>query len=57
MSELTLKPTIEQEYKIILSALEKTNFNKTKAAELLKIDRKTLYNKITRYQKEVLNKN
>lgn len=57
MSDLTLKPSIEQEYKIILATLEKTNFNKTKAAELLKIDRKTLYNKIVRYKKQMVNNN
>jgi len=37
------------EYQIILSALQKVNFNKSKAAELLNIDRKTLYNKLKHY--------
>jgi two-component system response regulator HydG len=38
------------EYQIILNALQKVNFNKSKAAELLKIDRKTLYNKLKHYE-------
>ncbi len=29
-----------------MNVLKEVNFNKTKAAEILKIDRKTLYNKI-----------
>ncbi|WP_316802620.1 sigma-54 dependent transcriptional regulator [Pedobacter nototheniae] len=36
----------EAEYNTILSVLKEVNFNKTKAAKILKIDRKTLYNKI-----------
>ena len=36
----------EAEYDAILSVLMKVNFNKTKAAQILKIDRKTLYNKM-----------
>lgn len=38
------------EYDTIMSVLKDVNFNKTKAAELLKIDRKTLYNKIKGYE-------
>jgi two-component system response regulator HydG len=38
--------TQEAEYSIILSVLKEVNFNKTKAAKILHIDRKTLYNKI-----------
>jgi two-component system, NtrC family, response regulator HydG len=38
------------EYDTIMSVLKEVNFNKTKAAEILKIDRKTLYNKIKIYQ-------
>jgi len=34
------------EYETILRVLREVNFNKTKAAEILKIDRKTLYNKM-----------
>ncbi|MGO4876211.1 sigma-54-dependent transcriptional regulator [Pedobacter psychrotolerans] len=36
----------EAEYDAILNALIKVNFNKTKAAQILNIDRKTLYNKM-----------
>ncbi|MCD2421565.1 sigma-54 dependent transcriptional regulator [Niabella pedocola] len=38
------------EYQVIMSVLQKVNFNKKKAAELLKIDRKTLYNKLKLFQ-------
>ncbi|MGC4234240.1 MAG: sigma-54 dependent transcriptional regulator [Niabella sp.] len=38
------------EYQAIMSVLQKVNFNKKKAAELLKIDRKTLYNKLKLFQ-------
>lgn len=37
----------------ILEALQQTNFNKSKAAQLLQITRKTLYNKINQYQLDV----
>jgi two-component system response regulator HydG len=40
------KAALQAEYEVILSALTKANFNKTKAAEILGIDRKTLYNKV-----------
>jgi two-component system response regulator HydG len=36
----------EAEYDTILKVLREVNFNKTKAAEILQIDRKTLYNKM-----------
>jgi len=36
----------EAEYDAILKVLREVNFNKTKAAKLLNIDRKTLYNKM-----------
>ena len=41
-----------QEREIILSTLEKTRYNKSKAAQILKIDRKTLYNKMKQYKIE-----
>ena len=38
------------EYETIMNVLKQVRFNKTKAAEVLKIDRKTLYNKIRNYE-------
>jgi two-component system response regulator HydG len=37
------------ERNLILDMLEKVNYNKKKAAELLHISRKTLYNKLEKY--------
>ncbi|MEM7382556.1 MAG: helix-turn-helix domain-containing protein, partial [Bacteroidota bacterium] len=34
----------------IIKALKQTNFNKSKAAKLLRVTRKTLYNKINHYK-------
>ena len=46
-----LKVTASQaEYEMIMNVLKQVKFNKTKAAEALKIDRKTLYNKIRHYE-------
>ncbi|NNC82946.1 MAG: sigma-54-dependent Fis family transcriptional regulator [Flavobacteriales bacterium] len=45
--------SLHAEYEAILDALRKTGNNKTKAAELLNIDRKTLYNKIKQYESEL----
>lgn len=44
---------LEYEKKHILRVLQHTNFNKTEAAKLLKITRKTLYNKINQYNMDV----
>jgi two-component system response regulator HydG len=47
---LPLKKVVEQaERKAIIAALLKAKYNKSKAAKLLEIDRKTLYNKIDQY--------
>jgi two-component system, NtrC family, response regulator HydG len=43
------------EYDTIMSVLRQVNFNKSKAAEILKIDRKTLYNKIKSYEDSLKN--
>lgn len=40
---------LNAEYEMILEALKKVNFNKSKAAQLLNVDRKTLYNKMKAY--------
>jgi two-component system, NtrC family, response regulator HydG len=40
----------EAEYEIIMAALKEANFNKSKAAKILDIDRKTLYNKLEQHQ-------
>lgn len=45
---LELKPTGEEEMARIQEALRQTGGNKSKAAQLLGIDRKTLYNKLKR---------
>ncbi len=47
------KAAIEAEYNTIVEALKQTNFNKTEAAKILNIDRKTLYNKLKRYHDHV----
>ncbi len=43
----------DAEKKAIQEILKKTGFNKSKAAEILKVDRKTLYNKINAYGIEI----
>ena len=41
---------LDAEYEVILDALKQSNFNKSKAAKLLNIDRKTLYNKMRQFK-------
>lgn len=43
---------LEAEYDLILKVLKEVNFNKSKAAKILKIDRKTLYNKMKAFKLE-----
>jgi two-component system response regulator HydG len=51
ISESSLKEaSIDAEYELIVEALKKCNYNKSKAAKILNIDRKTLYNKMKQYQ-------
>jgi len=54
-AEKTKKETVDfskesNEKQLILNALKEAEFNKTKAAKLLNITRKTLYNKLEHYQ-------
>ena len=44
------------EYEAIMKVLKEVNFNKTRAAEILRIDRKTLYNKIKSYEESIVDK-
>ena len=41
---------MDAEYEVILDALKQSNFNKSKAAKLLNVDRKTLYNKMRQFK-------
>lgn len=51
VKENDLKSAASQaEYDTIMNVLKQVNFNKSRAAEILKIDRKTLYNKIKNYE-------
>ncbi len=42
--------SLDAEYELILKVLKEVKFNKTKAAKILNIDRKTLYNKLDEYK-------
>ncbi|MEA4995890.1 MAG: helix-turn-helix domain-containing protein, partial [Petrimonas sp.] len=48
-ADVSLNVSPEEEKEKIVRALEKTKGNKSRAAILLRIDRKTLYNKIRKY--------
>ncbi|WP_372752290.1 sigma-54-dependent transcriptional regulator [Labilibaculum sp.] len=48
-SDLKLIQAINEK-ELIISTLQKVNYNKSKAARMLNIDRKTLYNKIKQYK-------
>ena len=51
INEHSLKgASIDAEYETIVMALKKANYNKSKAAKILNIDRKTLYNKMKEYK-------
>ncbi len=51
INEHTLKSvSIDAEYETIVMALKKANYNKSKAAKFLNVDRKTLYNKMRQYK-------
>jgi two-component system response regulator HydG len=41
---------MDAEYEVILDALKQSNYNKSKAAKLLNVDRKTLYNKMRQFK-------
>jgi two-component system response regulator HydG len=45
----------QAEYETIMNVLRQVRFNKTRAAEILKIDRKTLYNKLRVYEAQQQN--
>lgn len=51
------RAAIVAEYNLIVETLKKTKFNKSKAAEVLQIDRKTLYNKLKIYEDHFLTQN
>lgn len=51
--ETNLKGAASQaEYETVMNVLKQVNYNKSQAAILLKIDRKTLYNKLKKFREE-----
>ena len=42
--------SLDAEYETIVAALKEANFNKSKAAKILDVDRKTLYNKMRQFK-------
>lgn len=52
--ELNLKESASlAEYETLMNVLKQVNYNKSQAAQLLKIDRKTLYNKLKKFRQEL----
>ena len=51
-TNMALKPSVDEELSRIREALQITGGNKSRAAQLLGIDRKTLYNKLKLYGEE-----
>jgi len=45
--------SVRAEFETIMNVLKEVNYNKSRAAEILNIDRKTLYNKIKNYEKSL----
>ena len=52
-TSLGIKPSANEELSRIREALNITNGNKSRAAQLLGIDRKTLYNKLKQYGEDL----
>lgn len=54
--ELNLKESAYMaEYETVMNVLKQVNYNKSQAAQILKIDRKTLYNKLKKFREELFN--
>lgn len=52
--EVNLKESAYQaEYETLMNVLKQVNYNKSQAAQILKIDRKTLYNKLKKFRQEL----
>jgi len=47
--KLLKNANMQAEHEVIMNVLKQTNYNKSKTAKLLNIDRKTLYNKLNQY--------